>query len=189
MKYDKKWVQDQINKFKDKHNKFVLIDNFLTREFKNLFPKPNKDKIEFLLYCINSFWSTHCSDKAIETYANVIYNIRQEFYDLVYKKPNPDIVEEILAKAKAKHYVSLISKFCCKCNEKAFPISDNLVREFLYQENKKNNFANCRISIEKLRKDYKFFVEIFDKFINANHLDEYKYRILDLAIWTSKKAR
>lgn len=194
-KINKEWVRHYLDVFKKKYPNYVAYDKFITEkiiEFKESFLNLNKNNVILLLCCIDSFWSTH-SGKHIITIAETIIQNSKQFYKDVFIQPTYNIVDVLLKPTikndTSRGAISLISKLCCKCNEKFFPIIDSQIRKFLIEQNKtsENHFVNEEITDYRLSHNYEFFVQIIDSFAEHFKLEQFKYRQLDLAIWTKQK--
>ena len=100
------------------------------------------------------------------------------------------LVEEIATKTTRRNY-SFATKYCACHQPEKFPIYDNLVGSYLAKVAARGNivgFYGARTTLqEKMKKDYEFYKNLYDAFIQQYDLIKLSYREVDWYLWTANK--
>jgi len=146
----------------------------------------NKELEQILLKvsALNDFYSTRIFD----TYsvANHIFDCN---IDKDLKAGKKELVKKISEvpkkdKSKPRKFYSFASKYCSHHNSKSYPIYDYYVDNMLRHFRKKDKF--CTFYNSEL-KEYKSFVEIFEKFQKHYKLSDFSLRNIDIYLWQAGK--
>ncbi len=145
------------------------------------------EKLEHILLkvsALNDFYSTRIFD----TYsvANHIFDCN---IDKDLKAGKKELVKKISEvpkkdKSKPRKFYSFASKYCSHHNSKSYPIYDYYVDNMLRHFRKKDKF--CTFYNSEL-KEYKSFVEIFEKFQKHYKLSDFSLRNIDIYLWQAGK--
>lgn len=137
---------------------------------------------------INTLYSTRISKSDLAVIAEEI--VQTTNFDQLLKN-NPDVtkaIDVIISFTKRKNY-AFATKYCALHMNGKFPIYDSLsVKVLKYYQDNYHFYIQGQFDVESVSKDYKTYVQIYDKFIktylsntNAN------YREVDKYLWTCGK--
>lgn len=175
-------TKDLVNHFLKEWDKEELdnIDQIISKVFK-LFNSNNKYEDVLARCCVlNTLYSTSIKD--IKTVARHISNLNLE-----NKFNTHDIskVVNMISKIKMKNnkiycFYSFATKYCSFNFPNKYFIYDSYVDEVLWYLKKTNNFYNFK---RKDLKNYEYFYNIMNKFINFYGLEKYSKKEIDKFLW------
>ena len=134
---------------------------------------------------LNLYYSTFML--ATKQMASEILNLD---IDARLKKGDISLVEDIAKCTKRRNY-SFATKYCACHQPNKFPIYDDIVGQYLAHVIATGNlsgYSGAWTSIqEKMQKNYIYYKEVYDAFMQQYSLTSLSYREVDWYIWTANK--
>lgn len=134
---------------------------------------------------LNLYYSTFML--ATRLMANGIFNLK---IDARLKEGDISLVEDIAKCTKRRNY-SFATKYCACHQPDKFPIYDDIVGQYLAHVIAAGNLfghSGAWTSIQqKMQKDYVYYKEVYDAFMQQYSLTSLSYREVDWYIWTANK--
>ena len=175
----------------EKLTDYRIQEKILSYLFKTYPTNKNEYEISVKVKTLNLYYSTQV--KATEQMKKHIYS-KKKYIDKKLMKGDTSIVSEIanikLSNGEKRCFYSFATKYCNFHNPKKYPIYDSIVRDLLYQYNKKYKFYKDGKYTKKDLKEcnnYPQYKEMIDSFISRFKLKTLTYKDIDRYLWTKGK--